>query len=90
LDWNGFFKLQKGQFAGRSVPKRRLFVMWVVVSIAKDKAAAEKAKKILDNEGILVDLRPITKKMELGTYEILVLESEALEASDILSDSGIL
>lgn len=64
--------------------------MWVVVSIAKDKAAAEKAKKILDNEGILVDLRPITKKMELGTYEILVLESEALEARDILSDSGIL
>ena len=64
--------------------------MWVVVSIAKDKAAAEKAKKILNNEGILVDLRPITKKMELGTYEILVLESEALEARDILSDSGIL
>jgi hypothetical protein len=64
--------------------------MWVVISIARDKVAAEKAKRILDREGILVDLRPISKKMELGTYEILVLESEALEARDILSDCGII
>ncbi len=64
--------------------------MWVVISIARDKAAAQKAKDVLDAEGILVDLRPITKKVELGTYEILVLESEALEARDILSESGII
>jgi hypothetical protein len=64
--------------------------MWVVISITRDKAAAEKAKEVLDKEGILVDLRPITKKKEQGTYEILVLESEALEARDILSDCGII
>jgi hypothetical protein len=64
--------------------------MWVVISIARDKPAAQKAKDVLDAEGILVDLRPITKKKELGTYEILVLESEALEARDVLSESGII
>lgn len=64
--------------------------MWVVISLARDKASAQKAKDVLDSEGILVDLRPITKKMELGIYEILVLESEALEARDILSESGII
>ena len=69
---------------------REAFIMWVVISITKDKAAAEKVKEFLDKEGILVDLRPITKKKEAGTYEILVLESEALEARDILSDCGII
>ena len=64
--------------------------MWVVVSIARDKTFAQKVKEVLDAEGILVDLRPITKKMEFGTYEILVLESEALEARDILSETGII
>lgn len=64
--------------------------MWVVISIKRDKPAAEKAKEVLDKEGILVDLRPITKKKEAGAYEILVLESEALEARDILSDCGII
>ena len=69
---------------------REAFIMWVVISITKDKAAAEKVKEFLDKEGILVDLRSITKKKEAGTYEILVLESEALEARDILSDCGII
>jgi hypothetical protein len=70
--------------------KRGLSIMWVVISIVRDGAYAQKAKQILDAEGILVDLRPITKKKELGTYEVLVLESEALEARDILTDCGIL
>ena len=64
--------------------------MWVVISITRDKAAAEKAKGALEKEGVLVHLRPITKKKGAGTYEILVLESEALEARDILSESGII
>ena len=64
--------------------------MWVVISITRDKAVAEKAKGVLEKEGVLVDLRPITKKKEAGTYEILVLESEALEARDILSECGII
>ena len=66
------------------------FCMWVIIGLSNDRASAENVKKILENEGIMVKLKPISKLQELGTYEVLSLESEALEARDILSDCGII
>jgi hypothetical protein len=63
--------------------------MWVVVSIMKDRAAALRAQEILQKEGLLVELRPVARKKGTGIYEILVLESEALEAREILAERGM-
>ncbi len=61
--------------------------MWTVVYIASNRATAETLKKILNKEGLLVMLRP-TGIPHLGdgsTVEVLVPESEAEEAHEILS-----
>lgn len=64
--------------------------MWVVISITKDMGAAVKAKGLLQNEGLLVEIRPVVQKKDVGIYEILVLESEALEAREILAERGLI
>lgn len=63
--------------------------MWVVIGIVNDRALAGKAKEILLKEGLLVELRPVGKK-EAVACEILVLESEAMEAREILAERGII
>lgn len=65
--------------------------MWIVVTLAKSKDAAKKIQDILSAEGILVKLKPLYKNVneELNYYEVLVLESEAEEAREILTDKGL-
>lgn len=60
--------------------------MWTVVYIAANRAQAEMFKNLLCNEGVLANLRPagIASALGDGLYEILVLESEANEAHEIL------
>lgn len=60
--------------------------MWTVVYIAANRAQAELFKNLLCNEGVLANLRPagIASALGDGLYEILVLESEASEAHEIL------
>ena len=62
--------------------------MWVVICIVKGRLA-QKARDILLKEGLLVELRPVGKK-EADNCEILVLESEAMEAREILTMRGII
>lgn len=61
--------------------------MWTVIYIAPNKVIAEKYKKALDDEGMLVQLRPIGSAHlgEHASVEILVPESEAEEAHEIIT-----
>ena len=59
--------------------------MWTVVYIAVNRAHAEKLKEMLCSEGILADIRAAgIANAGDGIYEVLVLESEADEAHEIL------
>ncbi len=63
--------------------------MWTVVYIAPNGVIAEQLKSILTNEGLLVMLRPIGAP-HLGnsaSVEILVPESEAEEANEIINNN---
>jgi len=61
--------------------------VWTVVYIAPNRAIAEMLKEILTSEGLLVMLRStgIPHFGDGGAVEILVPESEAEEAYEILS-----
>ncbi len=65
--------------------------MWLVVGMASSKKAAVIMQKTLESEGILVKLRNVSSKAKDGgdTYEILVLESEASQAREILLEHGL-
>ncbi|MBZ4686753.1 MAG: hypothetical protein PWQ96_1020 [Clostridia bacterium] len=59
--------------------------MWTVVYIAPTKKLAEKMERTLADEGVLVNLRPTNPDSERSSVEILVLESEAEEAHEIIN-----
>ncbi|NPV27568.1 MAG: glutamate decarboxylase [Firmicutes bacterium] len=61
--------------------------MWTVVYIAPNRASAEMLKQVLTSEGLLVMLRPIGVPHlgDSAAVEVLVPESEAEEAHEILS-----
>jgi len=63
--------------------------MWTVVYIAPNRSAAEMYKNILLDEGLLVQLRPIgaPNQGDNASVEILVPESEAEEAHEIIIDA---
>ena len=64
--------------------------MWTVIYIAQSKKMAEKIEKLLTDEGMLVKVQSVGKRFESerGYYEILVPESEAEEAQNILYETG--
>lgn len=60
--------------------------MWTVVYIAASTKIAENLKDILTREGLMVKLQPVGGlALPQGSIEILVPESEAEEANDIIS-----
>ncbi|GEA13818.1 MAG: hypothetical protein PWR22_1652 [Moorella sp. (in: firmicutes)] len=61
--------------------------MWTVIYIASNRKQALRLKEILTGEGIMVNLRPIgsCQMEDLAGYELLVPESEAEEANEILN-----
>ncbi len=61
--------------------------MWTVIYIAANRKLALHLKKALTREGIMVTLRPVgTCQMEeLAGYELLVPESEAEDANEVLT-----
>ncbi|NPV53189.1 MAG: glutamate decarboxylase [Firmicutes bacterium] len=63
--------------------------MWTVVYIAPNRAIAESMKELLEKEGHLVMLRPVGVPHlgASGNVEILVPESEAEDAQDILTST---
>lgn len=63
--------------------------MWTVVYIAQNQVMADQYKSLLEMEGILVMLRSLGAP-QMGAsspVEILVAESEAQEAAEILTSS---
>lgn len=64
--------------------------MWTVIYIAQSKKMAEIIEKLLTDEGMLVKIQSVGKKLEseYGYYEILVPECEAEEAQNILYETG--
>jgi hypothetical protein len=63
--------------------------MWKVIYIAVNRAQADMLKNLLTSEGIMADTRPAGLSMlGDGIYELLVLESEAEEAKEILCEMG--
>jgi len=62
--------------------------VWTVIYIAQNKAVAEKYKQVLTDEGLLVQVRPIgtSPVREHTSFEILVPESEAEEAHEIITE----
>jgi hypothetical protein len=64
--------------------------MWTVVYIAQNKEIATRLQEILQQESLLVKIRPIAKNNENSDnyYEILVPESEVSEAHSIIIEKG--
>lgn len=64
--------------------------MWTVVYLAGDKEIAEEIKKFLQSEGFLVMLRATgaPQLSEEAVVEVLVPESEAEEAQEVLTTSS--
>ena len=64
--------------------------MWIVIHITKSKDAAKEVENALASEGILVKIKGVYKQKNENDnyYEILVLESEAEEAKEILVEKG--
>ncbi len=64
--------------------------MWIVVGMAGSAKQAQAMQKNLESEGILVKIRNVSSKTKNSgdTYEVMVLESEAASARDILLEKG--
>ena len=63
--------------------------MWTVVYIAPNRVIADQYKALLEMEGILVMLRSagVPQMGAAGPVEVLVAESEAQDAAEILTMS---
>jgi len=66
--------------------------MWIVIYIATNRMQAERMKALLCAEGILANTRAtgVASINGDGAYEILVLESEANEANEIICQHAIM
>ncbi len=64
--------------------------MWTVVYIAQNKEIATRLQEILQQEGLLVKIRPIAKNNQDSDnyYEIVVPESEVSEAHSVIIEKG--
>lgn len=64
--------------------------MWMVVAMANNQSMADSMQKVLEQEGVLVEVRnaSVRAKQVSNAFEILVLESEADSSREILLDSG--
>lgn len=64
--------------------------MWIVVGVANNQSLADRMKKTLENEGILVKVRnaSVRARQQGTTFEIMVLESEADSSREVLLENG--
>ena len=64
--------------------------MWMVVGMAGSTKKAAQMQKALEEEGILVKVRNVSAKAKTNgdTIEVLVLQSEADAAREILVENG--
>ncbi len=64
--------------------------MWTVIYMVQSPLAAENLKLLLEEAGILVRIRPVTKAAEgeANAYEILIPHTEKDEAHKVIIGSG--
>lgn len=64
--------------------------MWTVVYMAQNKEVVQKLQEILEKEGLLVKIRPISKGAsdDDSYFEVLVPQSEIEEAHSIIIEKG--
>jgi hypothetical protein len=61
--------------------------VWTVVYIAPSKGASERVRQVLEQEGLLVNVRVLEADEDgRGSFEILVPEGEAEEAHEVLAN----
>ncbi len=70
-----------------------LIIMWTVVYMAQSQELVKELQQVLEDEGLLVMIRPVNKSTENENtkdayYEVLVPESEVEEAHSIIIDTG--
>ncbi|MTI85937.1 MAG: glutamate decarboxylase [Firmicutes bacterium] len=61
--------------------------MWTVIYIAPNRKEAERIQQVLSTEGLLVKLRSLgsSQQRDSCSFEILVPESEANEALEVMN-----
>lgn len=66
-------------------------IMWTSIYIANSKNQAERLKQLLDENGILANIRPVgaAASTGVGMFEIQVLESEVEEAQMIVCQGPV-
>lgn len=64
--------------------------MWVVIYIAEGCSPSERLRALLEDEGIVVRVRPVYKNVpaEKNNYQIAVLEEETGAAGEVLAENG--
>lgn len=65
--------------------------MWTSIYIANSKNQADQFKQMLDENGILANIRPVgsAATTNVGLFEIQVLESEAEDAQTIVCQGSV-
>ncbi len=64
--------------------------MWTVIYMVQSMEDADNLRLLLENAGVLVKIKPVTKAAEgeANAYEILIPETEKEEAHKIIIGSG--
>ena len=64
--------------------------MWTVIYMAQSREAADNLRALLENAGILVKIRPVTKaaEAEANAFEILIPQTEKDESHKVIIGSG--
>ena len=63
--------------------------MWIVIGMANTQELADNMQSTLETEGLLVKQRTLSPNTKSNTIEVLVLESEADSAREILLEKGM-
>lgn len=63
---------------------------WITIQVLHSAEQAESAQQLLEQEGFLVNVRPLAHSVSQGEncFEIMVLKSEATEARELLMERG--
>ena len=63
--------------------------LWMVIYMARGARQADSVEALLCSEGFLVKRRAVGGPQPDGTFELMVLRSEAMEAQKFLLDNNL-
>ncbi len=62
--------------------------MWTVVYMAQSQEFVRQLQAVLEENGLIVKVRPVCKDAQGGRFEVLVPESEIEQAHEIIIEKG--